>query len=149
MAGPDNARDRVGNGKICQAEDLKVDGKWKRYFGFVYDRHAAVVPAEEIELLLFDAPWMPSDTLFADAFWGITVPGPRPGYWKRQTDETPKVGDPLPVELHVIQTRGAALELPTNWCKTAKDGAPALLDAVSIALQWRRSTRRCPCGGSS
>ena len=122
-----------GNGKICQAEDLKVDGKWKRYFGFVFYGQAAVVPAEEIKLLLFYAPWMPRTRLFANMFWGLTVPGPKPGFWKRQGDETLKVGDPLPVALHVASS---ARELPATWYKDAQHGGPALLDVVTISLRW-------------
>ncbi len=125
-----------GNGEVCQAEDLKVNDKWKRYFGFVYYGRAAVVPAEEIELLLFYAPWHPRENLLADMFWGLTVPGPKPGFWKRQADETPKVGDPLLVGFHVRNTTDRPQEFPSTWYQDAQHGGPAILDVASLSLQW-------------
>ena len=124
-------------GRVCQAEELKVNGKWKRYFGYwLFEEGATVVPAEELELKLLDCPWEPDWHRVADAFWGITRPGLKPGFCKRQGDETPKVGDPLPVELYVDNAISDPLELPATWHKPAERGGPALLDTVSISLQW-------------
>jgi hypothetical protein len=38
-------------GFVWQAEEILVDGKWRRYYGFVGNHVIAKVPAEEIELL--------------------------------------------------------------------------------------------------
>ena len=38
-------------GRIWQAEEMLVDGKWHRYYGFVGNHIVAKVPADEIELL--------------------------------------------------------------------------------------------------
>jgi hypothetical protein len=39
-------------GRIWQAEEVLIDGKWHRYYGFVGNHIIAKVPAEEIELLV-------------------------------------------------------------------------------------------------
>jgi hypothetical protein len=39
------------SGYIWQAEEILVDGKWQRYYGFVGNHIIAKVPAEEIEIL--------------------------------------------------------------------------------------------------
>ena len=36
------------DGYVCQAEELLVGGRWKRYFGFVSKHGAAVVPASQV-----------------------------------------------------------------------------------------------------
>ena len=41
-------------GYVCQAEELQINGQWKRYFGFVCKHGGAVVPAEEIYLSFCD-----------------------------------------------------------------------------------------------
>ena len=80
---------QFGRGYVLQAEELKVDGKWKRYFGFLCERGATVVPAADMELPnIIYSPWIPTEKLFADLFWGVTVPGQRAGFWKRQEDES-------------------------------------------------------------
>lgn len=121
---------------VCQAEDLKVDGKWKRYFGLLSDKGAAVVPAEEFELWWPRAPWCPREELFANMFWGLTVPGPKPGFWRRMEDETPRVGEPMRVGFFLRNTRPGTVELPSQWYRDAQHGGPALLDAVTLTLAW-------------
>ena len=123
---------------MCQAEELNVGGKWKRYFGFVSERGgAAVVPASEIELSLSAGwPWDARGNSYSKIDWGITVPGPKPGFWKRQEDETVRVGDPLPLALCVWNGKSRPQEIPATWYKDAQHGGPALLDAFTISLQW-------------
>ena len=117
-----------GNGQICQAEDLKVAGKWKRYFGFLFEGRAAVVPAEEIDLVMFYAPWFPSGMFYSKIDWGITIPGPKPGFWKRQEDETLRLGDPLPVAVCVRNIKDGPQEIPATWSKElAQHGGPGAL----------------------
>ncbi len=126
----------AGTAEVCQAEELNVGGKWKRYFGLVSKKGAAIVPAEEMELWWHDAPWYPQEELFADMWWGITVPGPKPGFWKRETDETPKIGDPLPVALHLRNTTRDSQKLPSTWYKDTQHGGPAMINVVSLSLAW-------------
>ena len=38
-------------GYIWQAEEVLIDGKWQRYYGFVGNHTIAKVPAEEVEFL--------------------------------------------------------------------------------------------------
>jgi hypothetical protein len=65
----------------------------------------------------------------------LLVPGPKPGFWKREADETPKVGDPLLVGLHV-RTPFRPQEFPSTWYKDARHGGPAILSVVSLSLRW-------------
>ncbi len=125
-----------GTNKICQAEELNVGGKWKRYFGFLSDKGAAVIPAQDMELWWHDAPWYPQEEIFADMFWGLTVPGPTPGFWKREADDSPKVGDPLLVALHIRNTTKHVQEFPLTWYKNLGEGGPAILNEVSLSLEW-------------
>ena len=90
-----------------------------------------------MELWWTQAPWYaPVNNLFADMFWGLTVPGPKPGFWKREADETPKLGDPLPVALHVSSAARRPVELPAAWYKGKSHGGPALLNVVTVSLRW-------------
>ena len=126
----------VGSGWVCQAEELNVGGKWKRDFGFVCERGAAVVPASQIELTPFPWPWIPQGEFFSKISWDITVPGPKPGFWKRQEAETVQVGDPLPVEFSVFNVEDHSQEIPATLYKDARHGGPALVDQITISLQW-------------
>ena len=126
----------VGSGWVCQVEELNVGGKWNRYFGFVCERGAAVVPASQIELTPFSWPWIPQGEFFSKISWDITVPGPKPGFWKRQEDETVKVGDPLPVEFSVFNAEDQSQKIPATLYKDAQHGGPALVDQITISLQW-------------
>jgi len=42
------------DGRLCQAEEVHVGGKWKRYYGFIGRHSIAQVPAEEID---FSRSW--------------------------------------------------------------------------------------------
>ena len=139
---------QFGRGYVLQAEELKVEGKWKRYFGFLCDKGATVVPAADVELPNVQAgPWVPREELFAGLFWGITVPGQRAGFWKRQEDESAKLGGPLPVELFCPQHHNAIANVSGNVVqgRTARRAGPP--DVVDISLKWRDSTRVCLCIG--
>jgi HEAT repeat protein len=134
----------VGSGWVCQAEELNVGGKWKRYFGFVCERGAAVVPASQIELTPFAWPWIPKGAFFSKISWDITVPGPKPGFWKRQEDETVKVGDPLPVAFSAFNVEDHSQEIPATLYKDAQHGGPSLVDQVTISLKWAPFDAACP-----
>lgn len=81
-------------------------------------------------------PWIPKEELFADMFWGITVPGQRAGFWKRQEDESPRLSGPLPVELFVRNTTKQPQTFPATWYKDAEHGGPALVNVVAVSLRW-------------
>ena len=99
------------DGVVWQAEELKVGGRWRRYYGFVGSRGLAKVPAEEIEF-----PWwgagvrlpadaavldpMPLDDAF-DIDW--TPPGPGVVF---------SIGDPLVCRLLVRNRSGMERTLP-------------------------------------
>ena len=121
---------------ICQAEDLLVDGKWKRYFGVVSEKGAAVVSAEEIELWRWDAPGKEAEDPFALVSWCLTAPQRRPGFWKHPGDESLHVGDPLPITLYCCSYQPEVMALPFEWVRDKKQSGPALVDAVELRLEW-------------
>jgi hypothetical protein len=47
------------NGAVWQAEEVLIDGKWQRFYGFVGKHIIAKVPADEIELLEPSEAWKP------------------------------------------------------------------------------------------
>jgi hypothetical protein len=87
-------------GYVCQAEELEVNGDWKRYFGFVCEHGVAVVPAEEVYLSFNDCGPVPRiawDQLPGGTDLGLLGPDA-----KTQDGEIVPVklnaGDPLRVE---------------------------------------------------
>ncbi len=69
-------------GYVCQAEELLVGGRWKRYFGFVCKHGAAVVPVGDITLWppYDEASGIGYDHLSGGVKWGTTHP------WRRLQD---------------------------------------------------------------
>jgi Leucine-rich repeat (LRR) protein/HEAT repeat protein len=125
-------------GCVCQAEELNLGGKWKRYFGFLCREGAAVVPAVEIDFPTCNAALGPRHNLMQalGITWGMTVPGPGRDFWKKQKDASPEVGDPLPVELHFRNLGDDPLELPLTWFRDARNGGPSLRECLTVSLRW-------------
>ena len=136
----------ICSGWVCQAEEFNVGGKWKRYFGFVCGQGAAVVPADEIELQSFwpGWPWEPKGPSHSAVPWEITVPGPKPGFWKRQGDETPKLGDPLPVGFYGYNLLDRHGGIPGILYRNSRHGGPALVDAIKVSVSWAPFDRAYP-----
>ena len=146
--------------RVYQAEELEVDGKWKRYYGVHSAEGAAVVPAQEWETYWPDAPWIPGQgNLFpirpgrdpfevpddnplggnrvlqnlSDAnqlYWHATIQRPAPGTWIRDLD------DPLKVTVHFANWSPRPKTVPAKWTGIGHDGKPAILNVVSLSLEW-------------
>ena len=131
---------------VCQAEELEVDGNWKRYYGVLSDQDAAVVPAEEWKIYWPDAPWVPfqenpfrpSGETGPQGFgsfggtqiqWGMTLPR------SESESSTGENTEPLTVKIHLDNSTTDPIELPAEWCKDAENGGPAMSEIVSISLQ--------------
>jgi len=126
--------DDADNGRVCQAEELLVDGYWKRYYGFVSRRGgAAVVPGERIELYLDD----PDDGSYTQLASGIDCRLEVAAPWRRNEPSRryPEPSAPLPVEIRLRNRLGADQQVPTAFYRDAKSGGPALLQGVTVSLR--------------
>lgn len=125
------------SGQVYQAEELRVDGRWKRYLGFVGPCGAAVVCADQVNLWLdtaSDGPVGMWHSLPGGLEWGVASPGWELRDGKRRT-ATLTVGSPLPVTVHLRNRRGAPQELPVEFYRDAGAGGPALRDGVTLRLE--------------
>ena len=130
---------------VCQAEELEVDGKWKRYYGVLSDQEAAVIPAEEWKTYWPDAPWVPfQQTPFGipgesdpsgfgsvgdtQIQWGLTFCVNMPGSGTGENAES------LTVKIHLDNSTADPIELPAVWYKDAENGGPAISEIVSLSL---------------
>ena len=111
------------NGTIWQAEEVTVDGKSQRYFGFVGKNCLAAAPGNEVQFELGDY-YEPIDG------WGFRIDmtgseDPR-GVTKRLTA---KVGDAIPIRVWVknLQGNDRALSLFQH--------APGLVSAGNVGLE--------------
>lgn len=142
---PSRHRDRHKDSRIgatvWQAEELEVDGKWKRYYGVLCDGLAAVIPADEWHAWWPDAPRIfhqerpfplnmgRYQPFGSTDYCTITLQRPSPESRPRQTD------DPLIVTVHFFNTSLRQARLPATWTKSPQDGRPAMLDGVSLSLR--------------
>lgn len=115
---------------VIQAEELKVNGKWERYFGLVTAHGVAVAPAAELDFWLSpslgDISWM---SLSDGLNWGVSfkASNAEPGQLK--------VGDPLPMVGYIMNCRGIARQVPTDFYHGPDQGGPALRKGVRLILE--------------
>jgi hypothetical protein len=99
-------------GLIWQAEDVSVDGKWQRFYGYSGCGHIEAVPADQIE-------FVPADGFdpMGDG-WGFSVNlhGDDNYKWERPVPDI-KPGQPFPLTIGIKNLRGNDRPLPA--------GAPA------------------------
>jgi HEAT repeat protein len=127
------------SGNVCQAEELQIDGKWKRYFGFVSKHGAAVVPAEEIYL------WLPCSCgstqhiewirLPGGTDWGMLGPDAEMQN-EKITSRSLAIGDALPVELFVRNRRGIPQNVLWNVYRNSQSGGPAFHKGITLKMGW-------------
>lgn len=117
-------------GRVFQAEEVLVDGKWRRYFGFVGPFHLAKVPASEIE---FPAT-IPMGAIGRELEAGFTGPGSVQQYGGEQTVNF-FPGDPLPMTLKVRNCGGVDQALPGVFLQPTSDHK-ALPHGVSLSLGY-------------
>ncbi len=96
--------DQTGN--LWQAEEVLVDGKWQRFFGFVGRHRLAAVPAEEMN---FGSPGF-SEKLDD---WEITldVAGSRDPHGIIRPAAV-RAGEPIPIAISIFNLRGVDREFP-------------------------------------
>lgn len=133
-------------GYVCQAEELEINGQWKRYFGFVSKHGSAVVPAEEVDLWFNDcgpAPRIEWIKLPGGVDWGVLGPGARTqdGIIVRASLN---INDPLPVELYVRNRRGVAQSVLWDIYRVGTNEAPAFHSGISLFLAWAPFNPRTP-----
>jgi hypothetical protein len=124
------------SGRVVQAEELLVDGKWKRYFGFVCEHGVAVVPANAVDL------WLPSKLMPPGTSSGAHLPGGigwqvSPLY---QVHDGKRIstnfagGQSVFVDVYLINRRGAPMKMPTDLYRDADGGGPALVKGLTLSV---------------
>lgn len=129
-------------GHVLQAEELLVNGKWQRYFGWVTARGVAVAPAGEVDLWLSpsenETSWMClSDGLDWGVKFGATEKTKILDPFSASSVESGKlaVADPLPVEGFIMNCRGVARQVPTDFYHNSDQGGPSLRKGVRLILE--------------
>jgi hypothetical protein len=116
---------------IWQAEEVKVNGKWQRFYGVVGSHDVATVPAADIE---FDAPfgagfgWTPLGN-------GVDFGLSRPGQWdnnRRLCIVRPDA--PLVVQLAIHNRLGVSQDVASQLVLTLPDGKMAVRAGLKIIL---------------
>jgi len=133
-------------GNVCQAEELLINGQWKRYFGFVCKYGTAVVPAEEIYLSFNDLD-SASHRLWIELPGGIDLGVVGPAARMQNGMEVPvilKVGDPLRVELYVRNRRGVAQKVLEGIYRDEKNRGPAFHKGIRLFLGWAPFNPKTP-----
>ncbi len=128
------------NGYVCQAEELLVNGKWRRYFGFVSRHGAAVLPGEDVHLWYPDRDggnWMRYP---GGLDWGIYRPNAKDAVHKHQNDPF-RLDQQLLIKSRIRNRRGVARALPDDLYRKLADGTHSFRRGVTVHLQ---SGSLCP-----
>ena len=111
------------HGWIWQAEEVKVGGAWKRYFGFVGRGVIAKVPADQVELPAED--WEAGDWEWVRLTGGLDS----------QLEVTEESGKPVLV-LRLRNRRGADVRLPWPLIRRNATEGPALQRGIEIVCWY-------------
>jgi len=116
-------------GRVFQAEETLVNGKWERFFGFVGLHRIAKVPASEIEFTSYQRPLVPH-------FEGILSGPPAVAHSGSMFPTFPsiKVGDPMPITFKVRNINGADQKLPAVLTPPTTDGKTFPSDLTVVLL---------------
>jgi hypothetical protein len=125
------------DGWVWQAEEAQVNGRWRRYYGFVGPHEVAKVPAEEIEF--------PTERYASDE-WGELTHGldcrlKLPGEASSQGEDLldpPRLSTPPMVEVLLRNRSGLAQRVPSVYLRR-EAAAVALLAGMELRL--RRSSQ--------
>lgn len=133
-------------GSVCQAEELQINGEWKRYFGFVSEHGVAVVPAAEIYFYFCDCDPLPRiawNRLPGGSDWGMLGPNEEMQNGKIVSRSlTP--ADRLPVELFVRDRRGMPQKVLWDVYRNGTNGGPAFHQGIKLFLDWAPFEPRTP-----
>ncbi|PWU09828.1 MAG: hypothetical protein C5B50_26590 [Verrucomicrobia bacterium] len=147
VSGGTNVSSADTSGCVCQAEELEVNGRWKRYFGWIGSHGATVVPAEQIYLwyeysapsgLGFEWKRLPGGT-----DWGMLAPDVHlvnGKYSRKQLNP----GDPLPINIRVRNRCGVAKKVVGEIYRGTASGGPALRLGVTLHVAWAPFEPRTP-----
>ena len=127
-------------GTVWQAEELKTDDRWRRYFGFVGRHCIAKVPAEEI-----DFPWQQFPfTQLGPAFDAAVVPMLGTHREPNPATEWPDVfrlGSPMICKLRVRNHTG--VDRPVPMLEESRSGTIALGDGFAFEIQVDYTPYNC------
>ena len=125
-------------GYVCQAEELQINGQWKRYFGFVCEHGSTVVPADEVYLSFCDCdhnPRMDWCQLPAGVDWGM--PG---GSVNTNTGKVilpnSNIGDPVRLEVYLRNRLGVAQRVLGDIYHDANNGGLAFRKGITVSLGY-------------
>lgn len=134
-------------GLVLQAEELLVDGSWRRYYGLLTKEGAAVVPAEELDF----GPRAEADS--GVAWWsftgGFAIGMDSPGV-KIENGHylaTPcALAEPIVVRGWVQNTLGTTRSLPGDLHRAIGEMGHSFRKGVRIHLAWAPFDPRRPRG---
>ena len=113
------------DGEVWQAEEVRKDGRWERYYGFVGHHVIAKAPASEVEFAgSFGGPFMLTGGLAA------TLEAADAGV------KSYRPGRPIPIVLRVTNRLGVSREAPTEFVRPGADGKPALRKGMALKLYY-------------
>lgn len=121
--------------KICQAEEIKVGGKWKLYYGVISVHGKAVVPAEELEFNLYKPASYFHTSYKGGVDWSIDSPV-RIGKDGRKEWRPLEVGHPVKVDVRLRNRKAVSHRMPADLCRKMIDGKYSLRKGVQFQLKW-------------
>ena len=113
------------DGYVWQAEEVRKDGRWERYYGFLGHHVVAKAPASEVE---FTFQWGGPHALSGGL--APTLEAADAG----ATSYAP--GVPIPIVLRVLNRLGVPREAPTEFVRLGADGKPALRKGLTLKLYY-------------
>jgi hypothetical protein len=108
---------------VWQAEEVFVDGKWRRYYGFVGKGAPARVPAEEIE---FPATGQKYWYQLSGGLDCLAEPAAK----------RVEVGKPATVRLLLRNRLGIDQEVPALWSRKGAGGAAELREGLDVEVSY-------------
>lgn len=139
----ETAEEKCPVGVVLQAEELLVEGQWRRYFGFLAEEGVAVVPASRLDF------WPPRTQNLRIAWWyftngfgiGMTTPGVsvRDGEYSATPSS---LDEPIEVQLWLQNLHGERRTLPGDLHRDLPANKHSFRKGLSICLRWAAFDRR-------
>jgi len=120
------------SGGIWQAEEVKRDGKWERYYGFIGRYTISKVPAAEID---FSADYYCWSKLSRGIDCCLCPPG-LSDWRSARTEADCEAGKPIVVTLWLRSRSGLEQTVPSIYYQSDQKQGPALLDGIDIKLEY-------------
>lgn len=119
-------------GIVVQAEEVFVDGKWKRYYGFVGTYDIAKVPAEEIEFTR--SRGIGSTALSRKLSCRVSI-NEQSNHWYRAGSF--ELGKPLSVSVWLFNHKGISQRIPSVFYRDNPKTGPAFHYGIDMKLSYR------------